>query len=207
MIILSVEEIGKNKCKICLDSGERFLLSGKETVLYGLREQQELSQETYDALCRQLRKSCLHRCGSLLQSRDYTVAKLRQKLSEDYPASVTEEVLDELQKAGYLDDLRFAGDYIRYHTGRSLRQLKADLQKKGISSETLEQALAELSDQEDLQEREAEQIRCFLEKKMRKQTGEVSREEMQKWMAALYRKGYSPEMIRRSAEIKFRENR
>lgn len=44
----------------------------------------------------------------------------------------------------YIDDLRYAKQYIRYHQQKkSSQRLKMDLMKKGVGREQIEQALAE----------------------------------------------------------------
>ena len=67
------------------------------------------------------------------------------KPKKHYPESLIQPVLDRLTQKGHLDDAKFATFLVsNYHTkkGISRRRLEQELQKKGISSQIIQQTLA-----------------------------------------------------------------
>ena len=74
------------------------------------------------------------RAMNLLQGREYTTAQLRTKLQQGYyPTEIIEQAIDYVAGFHYIDDLRYAVDYITYHEdSRSRRRIEQDLQGKGI---------------------------------------------------------------------------
>ena len=106
-----------------------------------------------------LRKDALQRCGALLASRDYSEAKLREKLrGDEYPEDVIDGVIGELKEAHYVDDARIAGQYVRLHLAdRSVERIKQDLYRMGIDREIAEDALREAAEEIDPQAAQEEQ--------------------------------------------------
>ncbi len=98
---------------------------------------------------------------ALLEFRDRTERELRQKLKErEYSAEEIEETVLFLKEYRYLDDEAYAGRYIRACAARkSRRQIRADLERKGVSREIIDLQLQEEAVDED------SQIRKLLEKK------------------------------------------
>lgn len=82
------------------------------------------------------------RAMNLLQGREYTTAQLRTKLQQGfYPAEIIEQAIVYVAGFHYIDDLRYAVDYITYHEdSRSRRRIEQDLQGKGIPAATMEEA-------------------------------------------------------------------
>ncbi len=80
----------------------------------------------------------------LLTIRDRSVQELRERLERRFSKDETKEALDYLEQLGYLDDLRFATNYIQYRnrsrpTGNYL--LRLELRNKGIADEYIDQVL------------------------------------------------------------------
>ena len=64
------------------------------------------------------KKECLRKCGTLLAQRDYTCARLREKLLRGgYEEEIADEVIGSLREARYLDDARYARSFIEAHRG------------------------------------------------------------------------------------------
>jgi len=80
----------------------------------------------------------------LLQVRDYTVAGLSQKLQSKF-GTVPGEVLQQLLEKNFLNDLRFAENYIskRKHRGQAI--LREDLIAHGIARDLVDRVLSETS--------------------------------------------------------------
>ena len=108
-----------------------------------MEEGGELAEEIYAGLFESLRTACMRKCGSLLGSRDYSVKRLREKLCDaGFPAAVIDEAVEKLERAGYLNDIRFAQSYVRSHMrDRSRLRIMRDLAGKGISETVMAPAL------------------------------------------------------------------
>jgi regulatory protein len=82
---------------------------------------------------------------SLLARRDFASGELRQKLeSQGYNADVVAAVVAELTSEHALNDVRYAENYVAYHSGRGQGPLRiaADLRALGVASDVIEAALA-----------------------------------------------------------------
>ena len=61
---------------------------------------------------------------NLLQGREYTTSQLRTKLQQGfYPPKIIEQAIDYVAGFHYIDDLRYAVDYITYHEAVSYTHL------------------------------------------------------------------------------------
>src|SRR5579862_2351536 len=78
----------------------------------------------------------------LLKNRDYTVSQLSQKLEAKF-GEVPPEVIQQLLQKKFLNDRRFAQNYVarRKHCGAP--QVREELSMRGIPSELAEEILAE----------------------------------------------------------------
>ena len=81
----------------------------------------------------------------LLERMDRTESQLCEKLRQNgYPEECVAAAVEYVKQYHYIDDLRYAKQYIRYHQQKkSSQRLKMDLMKKGVGREQIEQALAE----------------------------------------------------------------
>ena len=82
---------------------------------------------------------------ALLARRDFASGELRQKLeSEGYDDAVVAAVVADLMSERTLDDARYAGNYVAYHSERGQGPLRiaADLRALGVASDLIEAALA-----------------------------------------------------------------
>ena len=148
MQIVSVEK-RRNQAKryqIRLDNGADFVLYASEVRRFGLTEGEELSDEAYASIVEEVlipraRQRALH----LLEKQDRTEANLKQKLREGgYPDEVADNAVAYVLSYHYVDDRRYADNYIYFHKDEKSRQrLKQDLLAKGIAKELIEQAIEE----------------------------------------------------------------
>ncbi|MCM1569421.1 MAG: regulatory protein RecX [Roseburia sp.] len=199
MLVTEIAELSKTRCKVFIENEFAFVLYKGELRLYHLQEGREISEEDYCRIMREvLPKRAKLRAMNLLKSRDYTTAKLREKLEQGgYPQAVIEETLEYVASYHYTDDLRYAVSYMTcYENQRSRRRIEQDLYARGIPKEILEQAWLEWESQGGCCD-EQEMIKKLLEKK-----GYDSRtadnKEKQRIFAFLMRKGFSPEQIRKA---------
>lgn len=199
MRILSIEKISGTRRQIIPDEGEAFCLSVRDVRFWGLEEDMEISQDLGEEIRRRLEEDCMRRCGALLSSRDYSRQRLLDKLAgAGFPGEVARRALQKLEEAGYVDDARYADTFIRSHIkDRSARRIREDLLRRGIPEPAVREAFERFREEKSPEEEELGQIRTWLERKGRPDRSPDFRVR-QKAMAALGRKGYAPETIRRA---------
>jgi regulatory protein len=142
------------------------------------------------------RKECLRKCGNLLAQRDYTCARLRDKLTgAGYEEDLVAEVLESLIEAHYLDDRRYAQSFVEAQwENRSKRRIRADLESRGVPSQIISEVLEEASSERG-NAAEIRQIRRLIEKRCF-DPSTATWEERSKIQAFLYRKGYGSASVR-----------
>lgn len=199
MLITALVPVGKTKTRVVIDEDRTLVLPNKDLGAFGVRLGEELPDETWNAIMQQFREEVLRKCGSLLTGGDYTAKGLRDRLIRSgYPEEIADEALAGMEEAGYIDDRRYAENYIRYHgEDRSRGRCRMDLLAKGVPAELVEEVMASLDQEEGdaALEREVQQIRSIMRKR-RFDPDNASWEETQKLMAFLLRKGYSSDVIR-----------
>ena len=77
----------------------------------------------------------------LLRSRDYTVARLREKLELKFE-TVPEDVFDRLIQKKFLSDHRFAENYVERRKSRGASLLRQELIDKGVPAELADEILS-----------------------------------------------------------------
>ena len=149
MLILSIQSLpGKraHKSKVCLQGGTDLFLYNKEVYRFGLKEGEELSQNTYEEILSEiLIPRAKRRAMHLLEKQDRTRQNLIQKLKESgYPPPAIEEAVAYVESYHYIDDDRYARNYVRYHQeGKSRRKIYEALLQKGVSKDVILAALDE----------------------------------------------------------------
>ncbi len=139
---------------MCLEDGTVWILYKGELRTYRLKAGMEISEVLYDeiqveVIGKRAKKRALH----LLEKMDRTEAVLREKLRQnEYPPEAVDAAIEYVKSFHYLDDLRYAKNFIRsYQESRSRKRLQMDLLAKGISKELMEQAFEEEYEGEETQ--------------------------------------------------------
>lgn len=155
----------KGKLEIRFASGVALALYRSELRALTPQEEQMLRQDGHisEALYRKLTEMVTLRAKKramyLLMRMERTERQLREKLTQNgYPAECIDGAVDYVKQFHYVDDLRYAKNYVRYRQEKkSRKRLEIDLQKKGVSGDLIERALCKefVSD-------ETEQIRELL---------------------------------------------
>lgn len=160
--------------------------SGPEAETSG-REAGDFEKET---------KDCLRRSGILLAGSDYTCSRMREKLlSYGFAEDVVGKTLEDLQSAHYLDDVRFAENFVRAHReDRSRRRIRMDLESRGVPPEIISEVL-DRDREEHGGGAEIRQIRRLMEKR-KFDPEDATWEERGRMQAFLYRKGYDAVSVR-----------
>ena len=198
MTVTAIQELTKKKSKVIFDSGESIVLYKGEISKYRIVCDEEISPSSYDEIMNVvLPKRAKLRAMNLLKSRPYTSKKLRDKLTENgYPQSIIDIAMDYVSSFGYIDDARYAEDYIfTYKERKSQKRIASELAAKGVSRDVILNVMS--SDvNEGSEVCEEEQIRKYLAKKGYTDI-DLSYEDRAKIKASLYRKGYDPNLIDR----------
>ncbi len=142
------------------------------------------------------------RAYAILARADRTEKDLREKLQAScHDSRSLEETLMRMKELGYVDDFRYACDYIRSRRERkSFRMIRQDLLNKGIARETISLAMEEIGDQKD------EDMIPAMKKYMRKFSA-MDMKDRQKIMAHFGRKGYAPSQIMRVLDMLLEERK
>ena len=145
---------------------------------------------------KQTMESCKTRALRLLEYRDRTEKELTMRLLKDgYKEEEVRDVTAWAASSGFLNDVRFAENYIYLRSQTTSRQkIIQELREKGIDRETIEEAFA--SYKELYTEDETGLIRSFVLKKV--QEGEtLGEKQMRSLLGALCRRGFSYSDIRK----------
>ncbi len=201
MQVIQILELDRKRVRIRLEDGCEFALYKGEGRQYDLQEGGELSQEQFEDIRREiLIKRARKRVMHLLEKMDRTEEQLRVKLRQGYyPEDVIEDAIGYVKGYHYLDDLRYAQNYVRSHRGKkSRRMLQMELQKRGVAKEWIQQALEEEYEQEN----EQEQILKWIRKKdYSSDTADLK--EKQRMYQFLLRRGFRPNDILHALDFEF----
>lgn len=201
MQITDIVEVDKKRTKVYIDGEYAFVLYKGELRDYGIKAGNQISDSTYEEITTVLLpKRATKRAMNLLQKKDYTESKLREKLREgQYSYDCIDAAIEYVKSYKYLDDERFARDYITYQMElRSRNRILQDLMNKGISKDLCERLLNEIYE-ENSSDVETEQIQKLLIKKHYSEDMEYK--DKQKVIAFLLRRGYSMESIKHAISL------
>ena len=197
MKVTKIEAVTKTKFKIEIDEEFAFVLYKGELSQYGIRVEEEITEEIYHRIRKEVvLKRAKLRAMHLLTDMARTEAGLRQKLKQAmYPEDIVEEALQYVQSFGYLDDGRYAENYIlSKKSSKSRREIYASLCEKGVSRDLIEQAFENC-----YQDGEREAVRQLIKKK-RIDIQAASEQELHKLYGYLARKGFRYDDIRHVIE-------
>ena len=199
MIITGIEDLTKSRSRISIDGEFAFVLYKGELRRFHLQVGEDLSEKDYETIMKEiLPKRAKLRAMNLLLKKDYTTAKLREKLREGgYPEEIIRDAMDYVASFHYTDDLRFALDFIQCHQeNRSRLRMEQDLRAKGIQEDVLEQAFAEWEAAGGVQDEDRMIRELFRKRGFDPQNATVS--EQNREYAFLMRKGFSADCIRKA---------
>jgi regulatory protein len=130
-------------------------------------------------------------CLRLLTAEPRTRAQLAQALRRcGVPDEAAESVLSRFADAGLINDAAFARAWVesRHHSrGLSRRSLSAELRRRGVDSEEIQEAVDTLDS-----EQEAATARRLVEQKMASTRGQPPEARARRVAGLLARKGYPP---------------
>lgn len=197
MIVTDIVEYSKSKYKIYLDGEFAFVLYKGELRSFNIKKDEELTASVYKEITENtLTKRAKIRAMHLLEKRPYTEKVMRQKLSENfYSDEIIDVAIDYLKSFKYIDDYSYCIQFIdAYSSTKSLKKIKLDLMIKGVDSKTIEKAVSDKKDDNDLTD-ERELIRKLLVKR-HYDGANADAKENAKIFNYLYNKGFSIDCIR-----------
>ncbi len=191
---------GKGRVSVYLNDEFAFVLYKGELSQYGLEEGMTVDDELYDRILDEtVIKRAKKRGMNLLMNMDRTEADVRRKLSEGgYPPVAVDAAVEYLRSFHYLDDMRYASEYIRFKSATmSRKQITLKLSEKGIDKCVIEDAFEQYENEsgEDPAETERKLVQKLVEKRYPQGTDNLDHAEKQKLCAYLYRKGFSSSAI------------
>ena len=139
-------------------------------------------------------KKATKKAMDLLLRMDQTEKGLYDKLIRaGFSERAVATAMSYVKSFGYLDDLRYAQNYIGFHKEQySRKELRYKLAGRGVPPDVVDQALSE-----HFREDERQALRRQLEKKLRgREVSALDRAEREKLIAYLTRKGYSYSDVR-----------
>lgn len=188
--IVNVLPLNKKKYKISMEGTESIIISlyPSELRKYDVKEGNTLSEAEYNRIKDVLYKRGKERALYYLKTSDKTSSQMRKKLSEGfYPKDVIDKIIQFLEEYKYIDDLRYANQYVQYNIKRkSLNQIKNDLRQKGICREDLDNVLLEVEDNIEGNP-QTDIIRKYI---LKKHKTDLDIKEKNKIVMALVRKGF-----------------
>ena len=153
---ISVQKNNKERYSIFVD--EEFLLGVAEQTLlkFNLAKGVEITHALLRKLQREEGRFEVKSYFMKLLGRDHARKELFDKaIKKDYPKEVIHNVLDELQKKGYINDKSFADKFAAekaQHSKWGPAKIKSHLFKKGISNNVAEQSIQKAFVDEDLEQ-------------------------------------------------------
>lgn len=145
---IKVQSHNKERASIFVDDEYSFSLDLTSVLKFSLKKGQEITEDEIEKYNRE---------GNFAKIRDKAMDILSKKavtkktllenlLKKEYDKDLSKEVISELSEIGYIDDLAFATQYINdafeYKKHGKMR-IEADLYKKGVSKETINEAFLE----------------------------------------------------------------
>lgn len=211
MEITAIAKEGKSKFKFFIDGDYGFFLTEAELRKYELlplikdllADKDKISElnvalkkEVYDSLNKAVVDRGKRYALDLLSDRDYTEKSLYDKLvSVGYSESDADSVISYICEFNYLDDVRYAVNYIRSKEAvKSEKYIRNQLCIKGVSQDNILRAFDIIAEEhEDLgvsrEEITSKAIRNALKKKLKPADYE-NQDKITKTIASLLRSGY-----------------
>lgn len=184
---MECNSLGKGRICFHMDDGKEFVLYRGEARQYRLQEGSILTEEQeqeliYEVIGKRAKRRAMH----LLEQMDRTEQQLRDKLLQGgYPQECVDLALEYVKSYHYVDDYRYACNYVSYRQDRmSRQQLKLKLAAKGVHRELIDQVL-----EEQYEGDERAQIEQLLQKR-RFCADHADQKEFQRTYQFLMRRGF-----------------
>jgi len=200
MKIISINESGKRKKTVTLstDRDEALRVDRAFVSDHALRDGMEVADDLWDSwLSEWRRRRAMDAALKYLGYRSRTRAQMEEYLAgKDFPADIIAYAVEKLIGYGYLDDGRYAREYMEAKLrDRPLGRvrIKMALRERGIADETIEDILAGYGEDEEL-----DQAIACMRKQIRQRKGKSPEIRKKQCYASLARRGFNWEIIQRA---------
>lgn len=193
MLVTEIVPVDKRRSKVILDEDFTLVLYRGDIKRFKIEEGKLFSEEAYEELLHEvLFKRARERVLFLLKSSDKTEQELIRKLKDGgYPKEAIDYAIGFLKEHRFINDENYGRRYVEYNSGRkSEKQIRYELQRKGLDKEVIRDILEEQPVDEE------SQIKAYIRKKCRNPE-EMDRKDRSKIIASLARKGFSYEAVTR----------
>ncbi len=187
MIITDIEKIGRYRYLVRFEDGCRCVFDEKQIREMNIEEGKDMSLEDRDKYFKDvLLPRAKEYILRTLTSSDKTVAQLKTGLKRKYmPDVIIEEAVECIDRYGYIDDVRFAVNYIESRKNSKSREyIRHSLSSKGIDPQVIAELMQDYDKELEIPLIEKKIISFFKGKK------EISRKDMDKLAASLLRQGF-----------------
>lgn len=209
--VTSIQEVDSKRRRVFINYEPAFVLYISELRRFGIKKDVCISSKDYDEIISILNKRSKIRAMALLKNRDYTRKKLFDKLKTGgYPDECIQKAIDYVASYGYIDDKRYADNYILSHiTSKSRRVIEQNLVLKGVDTDIISAAFDEYYNglvSHDIADPEVDVIIKQLHSKYHnKNLNDYN--QLQKVKASLYRKGFMTDNINKALDIVVNEEK
>ncbi len=189
IIQVTSTNIDTKKVKVFVD--DNVYIPIYKTEYYKYFKEDKIEWSEFEKLHTNIINRGKKRVYYLLAKRQYTVYEIRTKLTRGhYNTSDIETILKYFIDLGYLDDYKFASNYIDYYKDKkSILQIKQKLSSKGISREIISELLEDTDELNTLQYNLAYDLAI---KKYNRLKGDNKRQKLYNYLAS---KGYGYNII------------
>lgn len=200
-LITSLKQVTSKRELVYINYEPAFALYSTEIRKFQLKEGQELDEGRYEGIEAILKKRATVRAMNLLKDKDYARKELIQKLEKFYYSKkAIEAALSYIDSYHYLDDARYANNYLAAKAeSKSRRQIEQFLKLKGIDDSIIDEAMESYYGQNE--DAELSQVKNLLDKKLKGMNpNDLDYNSCQKIFASIYRKGFEISLIRKAFE-------
>ena len=148
MYITRIVKKGKNDVTIHFDNDSLLFLTVEVFLKSGLKKGDVISEDRFSFLIEQNKLFHIkQRAFRLLGRRQHSTSELRRKVwNKDYEQKQIDEVIEDLEKNGYLNDSDFIRAFVAEKSKAknwSVKRIKGELFKRGISSKLIDDVLVQ----------------------------------------------------------------
>lgn len=198
MVVTDIVRIDKKKSCVYIDYEKAFVLYNSEIKSYKMEINGEVRTDIYNEIMTEiLPKRCMERAVYILKDSDKSEYILRDKLSKGgYPLEITDAVIEKLKEYSYINDKRYAANYVKYNiSSKSRNRIISELYAKGINKELIQNVFDESEyDDEKIGLLQIQLIKKEFSKK-KYDFLEEDKNLLNKIIASLMRKGFKYEDI------------
>ena len=146
MRITRIEPVTKTKYRVSVDEQFAFVVYKGELSRFHLKEECELTEDTYAKIKEVLLKRAKLRAMHLLNDMARTESQLRDKLKlGGYPSEITEAAIAYVKSFGYINDDAYIRNFIDSRKDKkSRREIYAILRQKGVDMNRAEEIMEEM---------------------------------------------------------------